>query len=381
MAEIGASVVMREISLDDYDKLLHAIYRAATQPTLWSDVIEMLSSLLGGTVISLQAHSLQANASLGTVTSETDQSVQSNYEQYYAARNVWMPGLTDIQIGRTVHADEIFDRRDLVRTEFYNDFLRPRGFIGASALILERSEDAVLVLSGTLTDKEMEHVPPVLRKIFDLVGPHISRSFELMRQMPALQLEAQNFHSSEAGKQSAFFLDKRGRVVHLTNAGTGLPFNGENFWLDRHGCLKLFDPKADRSLKAALHQIANADFLHLKGGFAVRRTGKTPLAASVVPLERRTIKTMFDRVFEDVPIALLTLRDPRTPDRSEALREFRLTPAELALTLAIAQGMSLREYAESRTLSVQTVRTQLKTVFAKTDTNRQSQLVALAMSG
>jgi DNA-binding CsgD family transcriptional regulator len=221
-------VAMQEISLDYFDKLVHDIYRAGIQPDLWSEVVGTLSHLLGGAVISLQAHSIVSKASLGTITSEADSSVQNDYENYYATKNVWMPGLQNIPKGRTIHAEEFFDRRELKRTEFYNDFLRPRGFIGASALILERSENAVL--------------------------------------------------------------------------------------------------------------------------------------------------------FEDIPVALLILRDQAAPDRVEALREFKLTPAEAALTLAIAKGLSLREYAEGRDLSIQTVRTQLKAVFAKTDTNRQSQLVALVMS-
>lgn len=373
-------VAMQEISLDDFDKLVHDIYRAGIQPDLWSQVVGTLSHLLGGAVISLQAHSIGAKASLGTITSEADSSVQNDYENYYATKNVWMPGLQNIPKGRTIHAEEFFDRRELKRTEFYNDFLRPRGFIGASALILERSENAVLVISGTLTDKEMETVPPVLRRIFDLVGPHILRSFETMRKVPNLRSETENRHTLQPGGHRTFFLDRRGRLVHLSNTGADLRYCGNSVYIDRHGCLKWFDPQAERSFQVALNKVTNADYQNLKGDFNVRRNGETPLAASVVPLDSQIAGSIFDQVFEDIPVALLILRDQAAPDRVEALREFKLTPAEAALTLAIAKGLSLREYAEGRDLSIQTVRTQLKAVFAKTDTNRQSQLVALVMS-
>ncbi|MER9940000.1 helix-turn-helix transcriptional regulator [Mesorhizobium sp. M0088] len=47
--------------------------------------------------------------------------------------------------------------------------------------------------------------------------------------------------------------------------------------------------------------------------------------------------------------------------------------------MAIAQGISLRDHADSRDVSIHTVRAQLKSVFAKTETRRQSQLAALIL--
>jgi DNA-binding CsgD family transcriptional regulator len=56
---------------------------------------------------------------------------------------------------------------------------------------------------------------------------------------------------------------------------------------------------------------------------------------------------------------------------------FGLTPAEARLTAAIAGGSTLIEAAKALSISWETARTQLKTVFLKTDTHRQSELVAL----
>jgi len=68
---------------------------------------------------------------------------------------------------------------------------------------------------------------------------------------------------------------------------------------------------------------------------------------------------------------------PITPDPMEIARLYGLTPAEARLTAAIGTGMTLAEYAERASVSVGTVRNQLKQVLSKTYTSRQADLVRM----
>jgi DNA-binding CsgD family transcriptional regulator len=61
------------------------------------------------------------------------------------------------------------------------------------------------------------------------------------------------------------------------------------------------------------------------------------------------------------------------------LRELGLTPAEAGLVAALVGGNSLAQYATRTGRSLGTLRAQLKSVFAKTGTHRQAELVAYAM--
>jgi DNA-binding CsgD family transcriptional regulator len=55
---------------------------------------------------------------------------------------------------------------------------------------------------------------------------------------------------------------------------------------------------------------------------------------------------------------------------------FGLTPAEARLAATLAEGGSLDDFAATRGITLNAARFLLKGVFAKTDTNRQPQLVA-----
>ncbi|NJL08424.1 MAG: helix-turn-helix transcriptional regulator, partial [Methylacidiphilales bacterium] len=63
--------------------------------------------------------------------------------------------------------------------------------------------------------------------------------------------------------------------------------------------------------------------------------------------------------------------------RGSAERAVDLTPAEARVARALIEGQSVTDFARTVGLSPETTRTQLKSVFAKTGTRRQIELVAL----
>jgi len=57
---------------------------------------------------------------------------------------------------------------------------------------------------------------------------------------------------------------------------------------------------------------------------------------------------------------------------------FHLTPSETAVTHALANGMNLQEIATQRSRSISTIRSQLKSIFMKTGTYSQQELIRLS---
>ena len=78
--------------------------------------------------------------------------------------------------------------------------------------------------------------------------------------------------------------------------------------------------------------------------------------------------------------ALLVILDPDKhpcPTATALQKTFGLSRGEALIALQLIRGDSLQEIAAARKVSIGTVRVQLKAVFAKTQTSRQSELVWL----
>ena len=69
--------------------------------------------------------------------------------------------------------------------------------------------------------------------------------------------------------------------------------------------------------------------------------------------------------------------EPREPAEGLVRQIFGLTAAEARLAIALLRGLDVKEIAAANGVAEVTIRSQLKSVLAKTDTHRQCELVAL----
>ena len=81
--------------------------------------------------------------------------------------------------------------------------------------------------------------------------------------------------------------------------------------------------------------------------------------------------------FEPSVIGVFRTAGRATPDHAALASAFGFTAAESAIAASLAEGRSRQEIARDRGVTVETLRGQLKTLYAKTGCGREAELVAL----
>lgn len=183
----------------------------------------------------------------------------------------------------------------------------------------------------------------------------------------------------EMANVACIFVDNHGHVTIINDKARGLL--GTDLQIVQE---ELRPARADeaavlhRSLSQVLSAAAppNADF-DGSAVLALTRTGKRPLLAHI-----QRIFDGIDGIDGGFPHshAVILLDDPeeKFKQRPATLTKlFGLTRVEAEIALLLAQGMSLHEIATHRTVSYETARAHLKSIYRKTDTNRQSELSLL----
>ncbi len=101
-----------------------------------------------------------------------------------------------------------------------------------------------------------------------------------------------------------------------------------------------------------------------------------PYSLMVTPMHAHT-STM-----ENVTVAVFIF-DPHHPSETTAIdlfvSSYELTSPEAQLAQYLVLGYTLEDIAQLRTVSRNTIKTQLQSLFSKTGTNRQSELVSLLL--
>jgi DNA-binding CsgD family transcriptional regulator len=174
-------------------------------------------------------------------------------------------------------------------------------------------------------------------------------------------------------RQPAIAVDRFGRVLDV-NSGAATVF-------DKHLNIrsnKLFasDPGVMHCLERLNDQLATGSDLAplCTEPIVVRRGKKNPVVIRVLPIHGAAQNPFMGA---RAVLVLLDLHAKDVPDAGLLAQAFGLTAAEAKIASYVGAGESVELTAERLGVSVSTVRTQLKAVFAKTNTHRQAELVAL----
>lgn len=174
---------------------------------------------------------------------------------------------------------------------------------------------------------------------------------------------------------ATLILDRRGSVMFANNACKAMLKNNDGIAV-RGGKLCGSSLTDTLRVQAAIeHVMGSPDAGQVRPIVAMRRTGRRPLMATIMPA--------FTAERMDRPeVAIAYLFDPEQDLTSlvePACKYYGLSASETRLTCRLSAGDSLAEAAESLNVREQTARSCLKQVFLKTETNRQAELVSLML--
>jgi DNA-binding CsgD family transcriptional regulator len=168
--------------------------------------------------------------------------------------------------------------------------------------------------------------------------------------------------------------DGQGRVVYASPAAEALLAAADGLAATSGG-LVAADADANRRLLQAIGRAAGAGDTQAAGGALSlpRPSGRRPLALLVTPVRGAGA--------EGERLALVSVSDPEPPALSaEKLRQlFGLTLGEARVVCELVVGGDARAIAQRLGVSFHTVRVHLAHAMAKTDTHRQSELVAMVI--
>lgn len=364
------------MNAEGVSELIGHIYDAAVEPERWPAAFERLGEALGGAAFVMSALHRSKGMLFGVVTGQDPESTRILRTRYYLpGTNPLVAAMPGLPVGklvarRTVHGDEAY-----FRGELYNEVFRPQALAHRAVACLHRTEEVVCPL-GILQPRRQAEFSGDEWRVLETLIPHLRRGVKMTLRTIALQ-DAALVATGALDRVAAgiFVADGRGRIVHLNGAAERLVHEQDGLRL-REGELAAWRHGESLALREAIaaalerpQDPACALLIHRPGG------GR-PYLATVAPLSAR----LAPRLCGSAVGAIVIVGDPssRPAPRERLLRElFGLSAKEAQLAMALLDGQRLEEHASGRGISHNTAKSQLRAVFAKTRTSRQSELVRL----
>jgi DNA-binding CsgD family transcriptional regulator/PAS domain-containing protein len=310
------------------------------------------------------------------VTSNYSPSLQAAYVAHYWKLDLWAERGAKAGFSKAIESRDLIADDDLIRTEFYNDWLRPLDlfYLTGAALRLSDSHIGFFGIhrphrSGAFERRDKERVAQLV--------PHVQRALQLRQRLAGVALERHAaLDALERVGGAVLVVARDGRVLYANAAAEMLLRDGDAIAMSS-GRLAAIDHAAALRLglliRSASDTAAGAEG-SAGGGVALLREDRLPLTLLAAPFPPAR-----DGFGAPLPAAILFIRDPEQEHMSQPLLQdlFALTPAEAAIAAALGAGKSVEDIARTCHISLNTARTHLKHIFAKTNTRRQAELVSL----
>lgn len=365
-------------------RVVGQIYDTAFTEDGWPNTLEAINRCIGADASALMYHDMPQHGSSAQMLSWAGFSPadMQDYAESYAAHDVRVKPFSKVPVGG-IYLDE----RDIAMVEvekslFYNDYMKPRGLKWATGANLFEDKVRWGILGIHRAAGRGQYSDDNIHEL-SLLIPHLRRALQLHRQVTAAKTLAAGLRLAlDHFNTAAFLVDETCLVVEMNAAAEDmLRSNGSPLRICSRRLAAQVPHQTDR-LRQAIGAVTGV-FRHQQAITPpdIMRLSTTDYSATVsimvVPVGPHAQFGQLSR-----PMALVFASSSVSnvlPNDHFVAAIFGLSPTESMLAVHLASGRSLQDFADERRVSIETARTQLRTVFAKTGAHSQGQLIGIVL--
>jgi DNA-binding CsgD family transcriptional regulator len=375
-----------DLSASRLDRLINLSYDTLEDKKAWRALLECLNEAMDTRAVHLLAFDGQHGTLSYSDGADMAPQIDMEYIQRYQFIDPRVRLMREQATDEWLHCHEHFDDAFVAADPFYQEFLLPNGARYLSACKLLDDVNATILLAF-LRGPDDGPMPPDAIEFLDRVRPHMQRACRVGLAHFVYSTQSLVGHALvDKLQQPVMLLSTAGELV-LANAPARRLLASTSLISVSNGRLVL----PERYRKAFFDRCTE-----LENNIRVAPPGAAEQGFSALhlcteaPAEPETLYGFFttllpERVMGSFglrPLVMLFLYHPDSAqevDSSLLAAAFGLSQAECRVANLLADGVPLREIAETLGVQYDTVRKQLLSIYQKTSTNRQPELVRLLL--
>jgi DNA-binding CsgD family transcriptional regulator len=360
------------------DRLLDAVYDAATDQQLWRSVLTQIADLTGSQGGVLFGQSFGAATVYFDYNGRLSEECTAVYKERHV-QNPWNVAMESQPVGRVVLSDSVVPLVSLQQSLFFDEVLRPQD-VAHNAMVALAAKNDFLVAFNICRSLRQGPIGDHARALLEQLVPHMRRSIGLGFRIDGYRAMQQGeYRVLDRLSSGVVLLDRRARILYANAAARALDTSD--------GPLRLRDRTVATHLSSHAQRLGSLIRAALGGvpasSMSVPRLHDGQLLTILVLSVRgQDVGRLADLRMPDAAVLLFIVDPANRAGVSPTLimDAYGLTPAEARVALATSSGLGIPEAALQLSLSPNTIKTHLRRVFAKTGTAGQGELTRLMTS-
>ena len=344
--------------------IIFSLYDAVGKEEAWSGVVQTLSEFLDASKGILVFVGMGKFEQSFYANYNYDGHAVKSYEDYWWQHNLWLQTIGHrnlLQKGRIILGTDLISTADLKKTPFYTENLVHLRIEHLMGVVLSDGSEITETPIALNFFRAPGAVPFKAKDVEALqeLYPHIHRAFSMHWQWRNMNEQLSTFHNSlDSMDFGVIYIDAVRRVSHANQAAQRI---AKDILLPRL--------PAQGAIAELIDAAASG-----QGGAALLEGHRIMVLALPVSTPVRTIS---GETRASVMLILVGADESHEAAETFLCNAFAISKAESRLIPLLLLGKTPVEMAETLNLKLTTIRSQLSSIFAKTGTTRQQELIRL----
>lgn len=366
------------IEPEQLSAIIGMIYDAALDAELWPVALEGVANFVGGAA----AMMFWQDALIAKGQRYSSWGDDPEYTKSYFGKYIALNPLRSIQhlipVGRIIAISGLIGRREMQKGPFYEEWMRPQGYVDNVLTNLDRSSTSYASFAVARHERN-GFVDALARRKMSLLAPHVRRAVLIGKLGDLRKNETDAWARLIDGiGASIFLIDARARVVQrnkfadamLSEADVVALADGHLFSLDRQLTKDFRDFQSLAALGDARIGVE---------GIALPLLGRSgrDYVVHFLPLRPAAMRPGFDDPRADAAVFIRRAEVDMRSGLQVLARRYDFTPREADVLQAIVGVRGIPQVSVLLGISTRTAKAHLHSVFAKTGTDRQADLIKL----
>jgi DNA-binding CsgD family transcriptional regulator len=345
--------------------LIGTFYEGIVEPEQWQLALADFSHLIGAKAASIHTFN-PAERNVGLYIAH---GANAGYTQSlmttYAAMVPTGASMVLAEICEPIGFFDYIDEDEFRSSRFYREWCQPQDYFDMLGALISKQPREM----GALTAARSERQPRFdhdARELLGLIAPHVRRAVKIagMLENRVREIEQLSATIDQLGS-AVIIVSATGAILRVNELGRAVLEDG-SVLKSVQGALVVTDDGVRDTIKTAFE----GDVLQ-PAMCAVPSTGGGHKILAIMPLDAgRHEFALF-----------LKSEEPEIPAIGRHLSSaFNLTPRQVSVLLPLLEGLSPAEVSERLGIGIATVRTHLHSLFVKTGTSSQVELVSLILT-
>lgn len=361
----------------DSTEVIAGLYGGTLDDELWANTMTQLADRVGASGAQLVSVNPTTGRVLRDESHRLDPSVGDEYRLRWSTRDILIEPFFATPVG-VPHADhQLVSRETWESSPIFNELALPSDTPYILATMLHKAPDKLVALSMKASTRHGPFRASEARRLRAII-PHLQRALAIKDRLQLAQVRGDTLgHTLDGLSVGILILDARGRIVEASDAARTIMTNDTGLRSDPDGRIRLRG-----AAHAKLYGWIDAGIpprSNVEGLLQIPRENASALTVTVAPLPLTV-----DVWLASSPRWLLLVVDPERQIRASTLlieKDLSLTPREAQIAALLVAGYDLRAVATRSNINLSTVRSHLKSIFAKTGLRSQVELVQRIRNG